>query len=250
MQPPRFIAPVTGPCVGMQFASGGGGSPWEECGGTLRAYGFCRVCRRHLQEIPSSSSNVSTGFTWDWDASRTSELLSSVGVSVLKKDKLGNENTPQDLLVALPCPPQKRLKVKEKDFVIARRSRLLQEADSGTVTLVQVSLTLQQRWRVGITSLLYCVLRLCCSFPGRASLLGLVAFRLGLVSPVLCKPLSRGGTSGSRTVATVGSCLAPPDPVCVLGVCAACPCVCLLLLLGTRVPPWPSWALSCIRCSA
>ncbi|XP_049651527.1 S-phase kinase-associated protein 2 isoform X2 [Accipiter gentilis] len=87
--------------------------------------------RKHLQEIPSSSSNVSTGFTWDWDASRTSEFLSSVGVSVLKKDKLGNENTPQDLLVSLPCPPQKRLKVKEKDFVIARRSRLLQEADSG-----------------------------------------------------------------------------------------------------------------------
>uniref|UniRef100_A0A8B9MGI2 Uncharacterized protein n=1 Tax=Accipiter nisus TaxID=211598 RepID=A0A8B9MGI2_9AVES len=136
----------------MQLARGGGGSPWEERGGSLIAYEFCRVCRKHLQEIPSSSSNVSAGFTWDWDASRTSEFLSSVGVSVLKKDKLGNENTPQDLLVSPPCPPQKRLKVKEKDFVIARRSRLLQEADSGTVTRVQVSITLQ-RWRVGIASL-------------------------------------------------------------------------------------------------
>ncbi|KAM9588207.1 S-phase kinase-associated protein 2 isoform 1-T1 [Morphnus guianensis] len=89
--------------------------------------------RKHLREIPSSSSNVSTSFTWDWDSSKTSEFLSSVGVSVLKKDKLGNENTPQDLLVSSPCPPQKRPKVKEKekDFVIVRRSRLLQEAESG-----------------------------------------------------------------------------------------------------------------------
>uniref|UniRef100_A0A663FD25 S-phase kinase-associated protein 2 n=2 Tax=Aquila chrysaetos chrysaetos TaxID=223781 RepID=A0A663FD25_AQUCH len=89
--------------------------------------------RKHLREIPSSSSNVSTSFTWDWDSSKTSEFLSSVGVSVLKKDKLGNENTPQDLLVSSPGPPQKRPKVKEKekDFVIVRRSRLLQEAESG-----------------------------------------------------------------------------------------------------------------------
>ncbi|XP_068782091.1 S-phase kinase-associated protein 2-like isoform X3 [Struthio camelus] len=88
--------------------------------------------RKHLQEIPSSSSNVSTSFTWDWDSSKTSEFLSGMGVSVLKKDKLGNENTPQDLLVS-PCPPQKRQKVKEKekDFVIVRRPRLLREAESG-----------------------------------------------------------------------------------------------------------------------
>ncbi|NXI68349.1 SKP2 protein, partial [Anseranas semipalmata] len=88
--------------------------------------------RKHLQEIPSSSSNVSTGFTWDWDSSKTSEFLSGMGVSVLKKDKLGNENTPQDLLVS-SCSPQKRQKVKEKekDFVIVRRPRLLREADSG-----------------------------------------------------------------------------------------------------------------------
>ncbi|NXF96956.1 SKP2 protein, partial [Eubucco bourcierii] len=89
--------------------------------------------RKHLQEIPSSSSNVSTSFTWDWDSSKTSELLSGMGVSVLKKDKMGNENTPQDLLVSSSCPPQKRQKVKEreKDFVIARRPRLLREAESG-----------------------------------------------------------------------------------------------------------------------
>lgn len=68
-----------------------------------------------------------------------------MGVSVLKKDKLGNENTPQDLLVSSSCPPQKRQKVKEKekDFVIVRRPRLLREAESGTVTMVQVSFTLQ-----------------------------------------------------------------------------------------------------------
>ncbi|XP_062455263.1 S-phase kinase-associated protein 2 [Rhea pennata] len=88
--------------------------------------------RKHLQEIPSSSSNVSTSFTWDWDSTKTSELLSGMGVAVLKKDKLGNENTPQDLLVS-PCPPPKRQKVKEKekDFVIVRRPRLLREAEPG-----------------------------------------------------------------------------------------------------------------------
>ncbi|NXQ94603.1 SKP2 protein, partial [Sagittarius serpentarius] len=86
--------------------------------------------RKHLKEIPSSSTNVSTSFTWDWDSSKTSEFLSSVGVSVLKKDKLSNENTPQDLVVSSPCP-QKRQKVKEKDFALVRRSRLLQETDSG-----------------------------------------------------------------------------------------------------------------------
>ncbi|KAM8793305.1 S-phase kinase-associated protein 2-like [Eudromia elegans] len=88
--------------------------------------------RKHLQEIPSSSSNVCTTFTWDWDSSKTSELLSGMGVSVLKKDKLGNENTPQELLLS-PCPPHKRQKVKEKerDFVIVRRPRLLREAEPG-----------------------------------------------------------------------------------------------------------------------
>ncbi|XP_009892983.1 PREDICTED: S-phase kinase-associated protein 2 [Charadrius vociferus] len=56
-----------------------------------------------------------------------------MGVSVLKKDQLGNENTPQDLLVSSPSPPLKRQKVKEneKDFVIMRRPRLLRETESG-----------------------------------------------------------------------------------------------------------------------
>ncbi|NXU39765.1 SKP2 protein, partial [Drymodes brunneopygia] len=106
--------------------------------------GFCSVCRKHLQEIPSSSTNVSTSV--EWDSSKTSELLSGVGVSALKKDKLGNENTPQDLLVSSPCVPPKRQKVKdnEKDFVIVRRPWLLREAESGTVTLLKVLLVLHK----------------------------------------------------------------------------------------------------------
>ncbi|XP_071436327.1 S-phase kinase-associated protein 2 [Pithys albifrons albifrons] len=80
--------------------------------------------RKHLQEIPSSSANVST--------SKTSEFLSGMGVTVPKKDKVGNENTPQDL-VSSGCPPSKRQKVKEseKDFVFARRPWPLREAESG-----------------------------------------------------------------------------------------------------------------------
>uniref|UniRef100_A0A8D0END4 S-phase kinase associated protein 2 n=1 Tax=Strix occidentalis caurina TaxID=311401 RepID=A0A8D0END4_STROC len=101
---------------------------WCQSGGTLRACGFCCVCRKHLQEIPSSSSNVSTSFTWDWDASKTSEFLSGMGVSVLKKDKTGTENMPEDLLVTFPRPPKRQ---KVKDFFIARRPRLLQEGESG-----------------------------------------------------------------------------------------------------------------------
>ncbi|NWX52632.1 SKP2 protein, partial [Steatornis caripensis] len=92
------------------------------------------VCRKHLQEIPSSSSNVSSSFTCDWDSSRTSEFPSGMAVAVsAPKDKLDNENTPQDLLVSSPYPPQKRQKVKEKekDYVIVRRPRLLREAESG-----------------------------------------------------------------------------------------------------------------------
>ncbi|OWK57787.1 S-phase kinase-associated protein 2 [Lonchura striata] len=99
-----------------------------------RASGFCCVCRKHLQEIPSSSTNVST--TLEWDPGKTSELLSGMGVSALKKDKLGNENTPQDLLVSSPCLPPKRQKVKDnekdfKDFVIVRQPWLLRQAESG-----------------------------------------------------------------------------------------------------------------------
>lgn len=117
---------------------------WCQPGGTFSASGVCCVCRKHLQEIPSSSSNVSTSFTWD--SSKTSEFLSGMGVSVLKKDKLGNENTPQEPLMSTsPCPPQKRQKVKEKekDFVIVRRPRMLREAESGTITPIQVLFALQ-----------------------------------------------------------------------------------------------------------
>ncbi|NXM67763.1 SKP2 protein, partial [Serilophus lunatus] len=86
--------------------------------------------RKHLQEIPSSSTNVSASV--DWDSSKTSEFLSGMGVSVLKKDKLGNENTPRDLLVSPSCPP-KRQKVKEneKDFVTVRRLCMFREAETG-----------------------------------------------------------------------------------------------------------------------
>uniref|UniRef100_A0A663N8P9 S-phase kinase associated protein 2 n=1 Tax=Athene cunicularia TaxID=194338 RepID=A0A663N8P9_ATHCN len=68
-------------------------------------------------------SNVSTSFTWDGDASKNTEFLSGMGVSVLKKDKTGSENMPEDLLAMLPCPPKRQ---KVKDF-IAQQSQLLQE---------------------------------------------------------------------------------------------------------------------------
>ncbi|XP_074935698.1 S-phase kinase-associated protein 2 isoform X2 [Phalacrocorax aristotelis] len=89
--------------------------------------------RKHLQEIPSSSSNVSTSSMWDRDSSKILESQSGTGVPVLKKDKPGNENVLQDLLVSLHCPPQKRQKVKEKgrSFVTVRWPRLFQEPESG-----------------------------------------------------------------------------------------------------------------------
>ncbi|XP_062828560.1 S-phase kinase-associated protein 2 isoform X1 [Anolis carolinensis] len=85
--------------------------------------------RRLLQEIPDSGSNVNTDFMWGWHSSKTSELLSVTGVSVLK-DKLGNENTPQELLMCV-SPPPKRQKVKEPEFVIVRRPRRLLELAAG-----------------------------------------------------------------------------------------------------------------------
>uniref|UniRef100_A0A803TXJ5 S-phase kinase-associated protein 2 n=1 Tax=Anolis carolinensis TaxID=28377 RepID=A0A803TXJ5_ANOCA len=84
---------------------------------------------RLLQEIPDSGSNVNTDFMWGWHSSKTSELLSVTGVSVLK-DKLGNENTPQELLMCV-SPPPKRQKVKEPEFVIVRRPRRLLELAAG-----------------------------------------------------------------------------------------------------------------------
>lgn len=83
------------------------------------------------------------------------------------------------------------------------------------------------------STLLYCLFLL---LPSRMSLLDLVAFRLVVINPFLCMPLNKGGMSGSRIVAHEkhGSLL--PDPVsaceCVLGGCAVCLCVCLLLCMG------------------
>ncbi|XP_010603769.1 S-phase kinase-associated protein 2 isoform X3 [Fukomys damarensis] len=88
--------------------------------------------RKHLQEIPDQSSNVTTSFTWGWDSSKTSELLSGMGVSALEKEEVDSENIPQDLLSNLghpQSPPRKRLKSKgnDKDFVIIRRPKLHRE---------------------------------------------------------------------------------------------------------------------------
>nr|XP_025723172.1 S-phase kinase-associated protein 2 isoform X4 [Callorhinus ursinus] len=85
--------------------------------------------RKHLQEIPDQSSNVTTSFTWGWDSSKTSELLSGMGVSALEKEEVDSENIPQELLSNLAhpqSPPRKRLKSKgnDKDFVIVRRPKL------------------------------------------------------------------------------------------------------------------------------
>ncbi|XP_063151816.1 S-phase kinase-associated protein 2 [Candoia aspera] len=85
--------------------------------------------RRHLQEIPCLGSNFTTSLPWGWNPSKTSELLSGMGVSALK-DKLGSENTPQELLMC-EGPPTKRQKVRETKFVIVHQPRLLQEAVPG-----------------------------------------------------------------------------------------------------------------------
>ncbi|KAM9509905.1 S-phase kinase-associated protein 2 isoform 2-T2 [Guaruba guarouba] len=110
----------------------------------FRCPGACGVCclyRKHLKEISSSRSNVAAGFMWslDCDLSRTSELLSGMGVSVLKKDKLDDENTLQDVLGSSPCS-HKRQKVKERDskerdFVIVRQPRLLRDSVASWDTL-------------------------------------------------------------------------------------------------------------------
>ncbi|XP_005356669.1 S-phase kinase-associated protein 2 [Microtus ochrogaster] len=88
--------------------------------------------RKHLQEIPDQSSNVTTSFTWGWDSNKTSELLSGMGVSALEKEEVDSENIPHELLSNLghpQSPPRKRLKSKgsEKDFVIIRRPKLNRE---------------------------------------------------------------------------------------------------------------------------
>jgi hypothetical protein len=97
-----------------------------------KEWGVVPFYRKHLQEIPDQSSNVSTSFTWGWDSSKTSELLSGMGVSALEKEEVDSENIPQELLsnLGLPqSPPRKRLKSKgnDKDFVIIRRPKLNRE---------------------------------------------------------------------------------------------------------------------------
>ncbi|XP_006902418.1 PREDICTED: S-phase kinase-associated protein 2 [Elephantulus edwardii] len=92
--------------------------------------------RKHLQEIPDQSSNVTTNFTWGWDSNKTSELLSGMGVSALEKEEVDSENIPQELLSSLSqpqSPPRKRLKGKgnDKEFVIVRRTKLNRENYSG-----------------------------------------------------------------------------------------------------------------------
>ncbi|XP_057270289.1 S-phase kinase-associated protein 2 [Pezoporus wallicus] len=96
------------------------------------------LCRKHLKDILSSSRNVSsnnvpTSFLWglDCDASRTSELL---GVSLLKKEKVDDENTVEDAQGASSCS-HKRQKMKERDFVIVRRPRLLRDSGASWDTL-------------------------------------------------------------------------------------------------------------------
>uniref|UniRef100_F6PGR6 Uncharacterized protein n=1 Tax=Callithrix jacchus TaxID=9483 RepID=F6PGR6_CALJA len=90
------------------------------------------VHRKHLQEIPVLSSNVATSFTWEWDSSKTSELLSGMGVSAPEKEEPDSENIPQELLSNLglhQSPPRKRLKSKgsDKDFVVIPRPKLNRE---------------------------------------------------------------------------------------------------------------------------
>ncbi|XP_048224337.1 S-phase kinase-associated protein 2 isoform X1 [Perognathus longimembris pacificus] len=92
--------------------------------------------RKHLQEIPDQSSNVTTSFTWGWDSSKTSELLSGMGVSTLEKEDVDSENIPQELLPILgrsQSPQRKRHRSKgnDKDFVIMRRPKLNRETCPG-----------------------------------------------------------------------------------------------------------------------
>ncbi|KAM4052940.1 S-phase kinase-associated protein 2 [Anomaloglossus baeobatrachus] len=81
--------------------------------------------RRHLQEIPASALNTSRLSSWSWDAKKSSDLLSGMGVTPMEKDPQDTENTPQDQVVHM-TPPRKRQRQKEKEddrFFIARRAR-------------------------------------------------------------------------------------------------------------------------------
>ncbi|KAB0382533.1 hypothetical protein FD755_004450 [Muntiacus reevesi] len=88
--------------------------------------------KKHFQEIPDQSTNATTSFTWGWDSSKTSELLSGMEVSTLEKEEMDSENIPQELLSNLghpQSPPRKRLKSKgnDKDFAIIHTPKLNRE---------------------------------------------------------------------------------------------------------------------------
>ncbi|XDA79811.1 hypothetical protein R6Z07M_009494 [Ovis aries] len=90
------------------------------------------IRRKHLQEISDQSSNLTTNFTRGWGSSKTSEMLSGMGVSALEKEEVDSENIPQELRSNLShpqSPPRKRLKskVNDKDFVIVCRPKLNRE---------------------------------------------------------------------------------------------------------------------------
>ncbi|KAB0352365.1 hypothetical protein FD754_017222 [Muntiacus muntjak] len=88
--------------------------------------------KKHFQEIPDRSTNATTSFTWGWDSSKTSELLSGMEVSTLEKEEMDSENIPQELLSNLghpQSPPRKWLKSKgnDKDFAIIHTPKLNRE---------------------------------------------------------------------------------------------------------------------------
>ncbi|KAM3939311.1 S-phase kinase-associated protein 2 [Leptodactylus fuscus] len=89
--------------------------------------------RKHLQEIPASAMNTSRLNSWSWDAKRSSDLLSGMGVTPMERDLQDTENTPQDQIVHNTTPPLKKQKQKEKDdgFVIARRPRTSRSSPPG-----------------------------------------------------------------------------------------------------------------------
>jgi len=52
--------------------------------------------RKHLQEIPDQSGNVTTSFTWGWDSSKTSELLSGMGVPPWRRRRWTVRTSPRN----------------------------------------------------------------------------------------------------------------------------------------------------------
>ncbi|KAM6392024.1 S-phase kinase-associated protein 2 [Rhynochetos jubatus] len=97
--------------------------------GLRRVFAVAAMHRKHLQEIPSSSSNISTSFTLDSDSSKPSEFVSGVGAPAVNSDNEDSENTPQDLLATSSSPLVKRQRVK--DVTIVHGRQLLRAAESG-----------------------------------------------------------------------------------------------------------------------